>query len=45
MSTCGFSTLYTKIRDGKLLDILYKVVDFVFKQGPRNYIMMNIMVI
>ena len=31
ISTFGFSTLYTKIPHDKLLDILYKFVDFVFK--------------
>ena len=31
ISTFDFSTLYTKIPHNKLLDILYKVVDFVFK--------------
>ena len=36
-----FSTLYTKIPHGKLLDILYKVVDFVFKVGNRDYILIN----
>ena len=25
----------------KLLDILYKVVDFVFKRGTRNYIIIK----
>ena len=34
--TFDFSTLYTKIPHGKLLDILYKVVDFVFKGGTRD---------
>ena len=31
MSTFDFSTRCTKIPPDKLLDILYKVVDFVFK--------------
>ena len=31
ISKFDFSTLYTKIPHDKLLDILYKVVDFVFK--------------
>ena len=31
ISTFDSSTLYTKIPRDKLLDILYKVVDFVFK--------------
>ena len=38
ISTFDFSTLYTKIPHDKLLDILYKVVDFVFKGGTRDYI-------
>ena len=38
LSTFDFSTLYTKIPHDKLLDILYKVVDFVFKGGTRDYI-------
>ena len=33
ISTFDFSTLYTKIPHDKQLDILYKVVDFVFKGG------------
>ena len=36
ISTFDFSTLYTKIPHDKLLDILYKVVDFVFKGGTRD---------
>ena len=36
-----FSTLYTKIPHNKLLDILYKVVDFVFKGGTVDYIVIN----
>ena len=31
ISTFNLSTLYTKIIHDKLLDVLYKVVDFVFK--------------
>ena len=31
ISTFDFSTLYTKISHDKLLDILHKVVDIVFK--------------
>ena len=38
VSTFDFSILYTKIPHDKLLDILYKVVDFVFKGGTRDYI-------
>ena len=46
ISTFDFSTLYTKIPHDKLLDILCKVVDFVFKGGTRDYIIINsIMVI
>ena len=41
ISTFDFSTLYTKIPHDKLLDILYKVVDFVFKGGTRDYIVIN----
>ena len=41
ISTFDFSTLYTKIPHDKLLDILYKVVDFVFKGGTRDYIIIN----
>ena len=33
VSTFYFSTLYTKIPHDKRFDILYKVVDFVFKGG------------
>ena len=36
--TFDFSTLYTKIPHDKLLDILYKVVDFVFK---GDYMIIN----
>ena len=38
ISTFDFSTLCTKICHDKLLDILYKVVDFVLKGGTRHYI-------
>ena len=41
ISTFDFSTLYTKIPHDELLDILYKVVDFVFKGGTRDYIVIN----
>ena len=41
ISTFDFSTPYTKIPPDKLLDILYKVVDFVFKGGTRDYIISN----
>ena len=38
ISTFDFSTLYTKILHDKLLEIFYKVGDFVFKGGPRDYV-------
>ena len=41
ISTFDFSTLYTKIPHDKLLHILYKLVDFVFKGGTRDYIIIN----
>ena len=41
ISTFDFSTLYTKIPHEKLLDILNKVVDFGFKGGTRDYIIIN----
>ena len=41
LSTFNFSTLYTKMPYDKLLHILYKVVDFVFKGGSRDYIIIN----
>ena len=41
ISTSNFSTLYTKIRHDKLLDILCKVLDFVFKGGTVDYIIIN----
>ena len=37
----NFSTLYTKLLHDKLLDILYKVLDFVFKGGTRDYTVIN----
>ena len=36
-----FYTVYAKIPHYKLLDILYEVVDFVFKGGTRDYIVIN----
>ena len=33
--TFDFPTLYTKIPQDELLDILYKIVDFMFKGGNR----------
>ena len=41
ISTFNFSTLCTKIPNDKLLDILCKVVDFVFKGGTKDYIVIN----
>ena len=41
ISTIDFSIPYTKIPHDKLLDILYKVVDFMFKGGTRDYIIIN----
>ena len=41
ISTFDFSTLYKKIPHDKLLDILFKVVDFVFKGSTRNYKVIN----
>ena len=41
ISTFNFSTLYTKKPHDKLHDILYKVVDFVFKGGTRDSITIN----
>ena len=41
ISTIDFSTLHTEILHDKLLDILYKVVDLVFKGGTRDYIVIN----
>ena len=36
ISTFDFSTLYKKISHDKLLDILNKVVDFIFKRSTRD---------
>ena len=41
ISTFDVSTLYTKIPDNDLHDILYKVVDLVFKEGTRDYVVIN----
>ena len=41
ISTFDFSPLYAKIPHDKLLDILYKAVDFVFKGGTRDYIIIK----
>ena len=40
-TTSDFSALYTKIPHDKLLDVLYKVVDLVFKGGTRDYIVIK----
>ena len=41
ISTFDFSTLYTKIPRDKLIHILYKVIDFVFKGSTRDYRKIN----
>ena len=41
ITTFYFSTLYTNIPYDKLLDILHKVIDFVFKEGTRDCIVIN----
>ena len=41
ISTFDFSTLYTKIPHDKLLEVLYETVDFVFKGGTRDYIVID----
>ena len=41
VSIFDFSTIGTKIRHDKLLDILYKVLDFVFKEGTTDYVIIN----
>ena len=41
VSTFNVSTLYTKILHDKVHDILYKVVDFVFKGSTRDSIVIN----
>ena len=38
ISSFDFSTLYTKIPHDKLLDVLQKITDFVFKGGTRRKI-------
>ena len=40
-SRFDFCTLYTNIPHDKLLDILYKVVDFMFKRGTTDYMIIN----
>ena len=41
ISTFDFSTLYTNILYNKLLNVLYKVVEFVFKEGTMYDIVIN----
>ena len=41
ISIFDFSTLFTKTPHNKLLHNLYKVVDFVFKGGTRDCIIIN----
>ena len=41
VSSFDFSTLYTKIPHDKLIDVLNKIIDFVFKGGTRNKISVN----
>ena len=36
ISTFDFSTLYTKIPHDKLLETLFKLIDFVFNGGQKN---------
>ena len=38
ISTYDFSTLYTKIPHDSLLERLFRIVDFVFEGGNRNFI-------
>ena len=38
VTSFDFSTLYTKIPHDKLIDVLNKIIDFVFKGGTRNKI-------
>ena len=38
LSSFDFSTLYTKIPHDKLIDVLTKIIEFVFKGGTRNKI-------
>ena len=38
ISTYDFSTLYTKLPHGKLVDRLSKLIDFVFEGGDRSFI-------
>ena len=41
VSSFDFSTLYTKIPHDKLLEVLQKIIDFVFKGGTRKKIAIN----
>ena len=41
VSSFDFSTLYTKIPHDKLLEVLEKIIDFVFKGGTRKKIAIN----
>ena len=41
VSSFDFSTLYTKIPHDKLLDVLYKIIDFAFKGGTNDKIAIN----
>ena len=41
VSSFDFSTLYTKIPHDKLLDVLYKIIDFVFKGGTKDRVAIN----
>ena len=41
ISIFDFSTLYTKILNHKLLNSLYKIVDFVFEGGIRDYVVIK----
>ena len=41
VSSFDFSTLYTKIPHDKLLEVLKKIIDFVFKGGTRKKVAVN----
>lgn len=41
ISSFDFSTLYTTIPHNKLIEVLNKIINFVFKGGTRNYIAIN----
>ena len=38
ISTFDFSTLYTKLPHDKLIDVLFQLIDFVFKGGNKSFI-------